>query len=44
MDTDRRDARSELTIHERLLISGLLVGVTLCIRVAEVLPELRRRA
>jgi hypothetical protein len=44
MDTDRLDANSELTVHERLLISGLLVGVTLWIRVAEVIPELRRRA
>jgi hypothetical protein len=38
------DANSELTLHERLLISGLLVCVTLWIRVAEVIPELRRRA
>jgi hypothetical protein len=38
------DAQSQLTLHERLLISALLVGVTLCIRVAEVTPELRRRS
>ena len=44
MDTGRLDANSELTLHERLLVSVLLVGVTLCIRVAEVIPELRRRA
>jgi hypothetical protein len=44
IDTDRRDASSQLTVHERLLISGLLVGVTLWIRVAEVIPELRHRA
>jgi hypothetical protein len=44
MDTDRLDANSEFTFQERLLISGLLVGLTLWIRVAEVIPELRRRA
>jgi hypothetical protein len=44
MATDRLDASSELALHQRLLISGLLVGVTVWIRVAEVLPERRRRA
>jgi hypothetical protein len=44
MDTYPADARSQLTLHERLVISGLLVGVTLWIRVAEVMPDRRRRA
>ncbi|MCU1428674.1 MAG: hypothetical protein JWL83_2674 [Actinomycetia bacterium] len=44
MDTRPADANSELTLHERLLIAGLLVGVTLWIRVAEVIPERRRRS
>jgi hypothetical protein len=44
MATDRLGATAELALHQRLLISGLLVGVTLWIRVAEVIPELRRRA
>jgi hypothetical protein len=44
MDTCRADARSQLTLHERLLVSALLVGVTLWIRVAEVFPEHRRRS
>jgi hypothetical protein len=43
MDTDRLDANSELALHERLVISGLLLGVNLWIRVAEVIPERRRR-
>jgi hypothetical protein len=43
MDTRAANANSELALHERLLISGLLVGVTLWIRVAEVIPERRRR-
>jgi hypothetical protein len=43
MDTDRLDASSELAFHERLLICGLLAGVNLWIRVAEVIPERRRR-
>ena len=44
MGTDRFDANSQLTLQERLLISGLVAGVTLLIRVAEVIPEHRRRA
>jgi hypothetical protein len=43
MDTRPADANLELALHERLLISGLLAGVTLCIRVAEVIPERRRK-
>jgi hypothetical protein len=44
MHTDRRDAPSELALHERLLISGLIAAVTVWIRVAEVIPERRRRS
>jgi hypothetical protein len=44
MDTRPADANSELALHERLLIAALLVGVTLWIRVVEVIPERRRRS
>jgi hypothetical protein len=36
------DANSQLTLRERLVLSALIVGVTLWIRVAEGIPELRR--
>ena len=39
MDTYPTDASSELTRRERLLVAGLLVGVTLWIRFCEVVPR-----
>jgi hypothetical protein len=49
MDAERRgaerraDARTQFTLHERLALSALLAGVTLWIRVVEVIPDGRRR-
>ncbi|MDP9335534.1 MAG: hypothetical protein M3Q30_19820 [Actinomycetota bacterium] len=39
----RADARTLLTLHERLVLSALVAGVTLWIRVVEVIPDGRRR-
>ena len=36
-------AEPQLALHERLLISALVVGACLWIRVGEVIPDRRRR-
>jgi hypothetical protein len=38
----RRDADAQLALHDRLLISALVAGVNLWIRVVEVIPDSRR--
>lgn len=46
MATDLRDierrADAQLAVHERLALSALVVVVSLWIRVAEVIPDIRR--
>jgi hypothetical protein len=48
MDTDLRNTEqreipsAHLTLHERLAVSMLIAGVTLWIRVIEVIPDGRR--
>ena len=39
----RRVADAQLALHERLIISALVAGVSLWIRVVEVIPDSRRR-
>lgn len=39
----RAASRTQLTLHERFALSVLVAGVTLWIRVVEVIPEGRRR-
>ena len=43
MDTDT-DTQSYFTLHERLVISALIAGASLWLRVVEVTPDRRRRA
>jgi len=39
----REGATARLALHQRLLFSALITGVSLWIRVVEVIPESRRR-
>jgi len=39
----RPGADAQLALHERLLISALVAGVNLWIRIAEVTPDIHRR-
>jgi hypothetical protein len=42
MHLGRRETATHLALHERLAISALVAGVTLLIRVIEVVPDRRR--
>jgi hypothetical protein len=39
----RGNAGAQIALHERLVISAVVAGVSLCIRLAEIMPASRRR-
>jgi hypothetical protein len=43
METELQETATHLALHRRLAISALVAGVTLWIRVVEVIPGGRRR-